>query len=84
MKQAAPPRIYCDNQSTIDAYKAVETTKRGRYIDVNYHCVRLEFLKSKISLNYVNTKENIADLLTKLLPHEVFQRLVKKVFKLDA
>ena len=29
-----PVKVYCDNQATIQAFKATDTTKRGRYIDV--------------------------------------------------
>ena len=72
--------MWCDNQATVDAYKAMECTTRGRYIDVNYHYVRREFLRSNILLERVDTKLNLADLLTKVMPKEDFKRLVKLVF----
>ena len=37
-----PITMYCDNQSTIQAYSTGSSKKRSRYIDVSYHFVNLE------------------------------------------
>ena len=60
--------------------KAMECTKRGRYIDVNYHYVLREFLKSNIKLSHVSSEENLADLLTKVVKKEIFKRLAQRIF----
>lgn len=57
----------------------MECTKRGRYIDVNYHYVRREFLRNKIDLFYVRSEENLADIMTKLMPENKFETMAKRI-----
>ena len=50
---------------------------RTKHIEVHYHYVRERFSVGEISLAYVPTQENIADLLTKALPREKFEAFCK-------
>ena len=50
---------------------------RTKHIEVNYHYVRERFSAEEISLDYVPTQENIADLFTKALPREKFEAFRK-------
>ena len=66
--------MYCDNQSTIEAYGNESTTKRSRYIDVSYHFVKLEAIRSGLRILYVKSEANVADLLTKIPKPELFKK----------
>ena len=61
--------ILCDNQSTIHiANGAIMDFKRSRYMNVKYHWVRNQVKENNcLTVEYIPSKENIADILTKRL-----------------
>lgn len=67
--------LYVDNQSAIRLIKNPEFHKRTKHIDVRYHFIREKFQDGDFQLEYVPTKEQIADVFTKALPKERFQTL---------
>ena len=46
---------------------------RTKHIDVRYHFVRERIERGDIRVDYVNTLEQLADILTKALPREQFK-----------
>ena len=72
-----PISMYCDNQSTIEAYGNESTTKRSRYIDVSYHFVKLEAIRSNLKILYVQSEANVADILTKIPKPNLFKKFSK-------
>lgn len=42
--------------------------------DIRYHFIRERILMSEIEAKYVSTKEMLADIFTKQLPRDLFQR----------
>ena len=49
------------------------------HIDIKYHAI-WEWIKEKqIELQYISTKEQLADILTKSLPYERFKQLRDKI-----
>jgi hypothetical protein len=74
-----PTPLYCNNQSAIALAKSGLMNARTKHIDLRYHYVRDAVDTGLISLSYVHTNEQIADTLTKALPHvklEHFRRLM--------
>lgn len=59
--------FYMDNQSAIRLIKNPVFHKRTKHIDVQYHFIREKFQEGQFNLEYVNTDEQIADILTKAL-----------------
>ena len=49
--------------------------KRTKHIDIRYHFIRHYIQDKAIRLEYVPSKLNIADLMTKALPVQDFRRL---------
>ena len=49
---------------------------RTKHIDIRYHFVREEVQNGAINLKYVATGEMIANILTKPLPKNPFEKLV--------
>ena len=54
-----------DNQGALNLAKNPINHQRSKHIDIKYHFIRAEVQKGFISLNYVPTEENIADIFTK-------------------
>ena len=61
-----------DNMSalTLSAHKAVH--QKIKHIDVKYHFLRSLVFDKAVKSNYVNTKFNIADILTNILDTTTF------------
>lgn len=68
-----------DNLSslTLSAHKAVH--QKTKHIDVRFHFVRNLVCDKIVKLNYINTKVNVADILTKVVDTTTFQSLLKLV-----
>jgi hypothetical protein len=62
---------------TLSAHKAIH--QKTKHIDVKYHFIRDLVSKKMIKLNYVNTKFNIADILTKCLDSHTFSTIISLV-----
>lgn len=56
-------------------------TKRSKHIRIKYHYVRQQVKDKIIEMEYVNTKNNIADIFTKILAYPVFAGLSEKIVK---
>ncbi|KPJ19636.1 Retrovirus-related Pol polyprotein from transposon TNT 1-94 [Papilio machaon] len=64
-----------DNQSAINVIKNSEFHKRCKHIDIKYNFIKEKYQQNVISLNYVNSVEQFADIFTKSLPRERFKLL---------
>lgn len=60
--------LYMDNQSAIKLIKNPVFHKRSKYIDIRYHYIRDKYEQQDFLLEYINTNDQVADLLTKPLP----------------
>ena len=76
-----PVRCFEDNQGCIALAKNFMVTKRSKHIRIKYHYVRQQVEDNVISLEYVNTRQNIADLFTKILPECDFSRHMSRLVK---
>jgi hypothetical protein len=71
--------INADNQPSIALAKNPVFHDRSKHIHIQYHYT-WDLIKEKhISLNYIPTKEMIADILTKALPHVQHEYLARGV-----
>lgn len=68
------PFLFIDNQSAIKLIKNPENHKRSKHIDVKYHFIREKFTNGFFNLQFVPSKDQIADIFTKPLPKESFCR----------
>jgi transposase InsO family protein len=73
--QGDTPIMYADNQSAIRLVKNPEFHKRTKHIDVRYHYIREKYADGKFILEYVKSKDQLADIMTKPIPREQFQYL---------
>ena len=70
----APITVHSDNQAAILATKNGTHTDQAKHIDVAHKFARDLFDRGLINLAYVKSAENPADILTKALGPEAFQR----------
>lgn len=74
-----PINVFEDDQSTVALARCVKVN-RAKAVDVKYHlCPDLES-KHIIKIKYVCNSNQIADILTKTLPHYSFNILCNRIF----
>ena len=70
-----PIRIMEDNEATIKLGRNNMVSARSKHIDLRHHVIRYHNAKGTIQLEYIETSQMIADMLTKILAKPGFQRL---------
>jgi hypothetical protein len=65
--QTEPTDMYSDNQATIRLIRNPEFHQRTKYIDVKYHVIREYYQHGDLTIVYVTTDNNLADVFTKPL-----------------
>ena len=69
--------LFCDNTSAINISKNLVQHSRTKHIDIRHHFIR-DLVESKIvSLEYIDTKKQLADIFTKALDSKRFESLRK-------
>jgi hypothetical protein len=64
--------IYCDNTSSINISKNLVMHAKTKHIPIKYHLLREKVSDKKVRLDYVSSKEQIANIFIKPLPKEAF------------
>ena len=72
-------KIHCNNQGAIALAKDNKFHARTKHIDLRYHFLREAVEDKKISVVYVPTDENLADIFMKALPKPKFKLLVERL-----
>lgn len=73
--QHGPTVIHCDNSSTIKLSKNPVLHGRSKHIDVRYHFLCDLTTKKTIDLVYCRSEDQVADIMTKPLKLEAFEKL---------
>ena len=71
--------IMCDNSSAINLSKNTIQHSRTKHIDIRHHFLRDRVLKGDISLEFIPTDKQIADILTKPLKEEIYVKLRREL-----
>ena len=71
--------IYCDNTSAINLSKNPLHHARTKHIDIRHHFLRDNISKEIISLEFINSENQLADILTKPLSQPVFTKLRREL-----
>ena len=72
LSPAEPTVLFSDNTGAIQLGKHHMITQRSKHFDTKLHLVRDSHQAGNIALQYIPTKSNIADILTKPLPTKQF------------
>jgi len=73
-----PISILCDNTSAISIFKNLVMHSKLKHIPTKYHFLRDQVENQVVNMEYVPTKEHIANIFKKSLPIDTFQYLRKK------
>ena len=78
-----PPKVKCtvfeDNTSCITVAKAPTMTPRTKHIALKFHFFRSFIANGSISIHYIKSTEQVADILTKPLSGELFTYLRDRI-----
>ena len=74
-----PITLYCDNTSAINISKNPVMHTKTKHIAIKYHYVRELVQDKEVKMEYVHTKEQIADIFTKDLPKDAHEHLQGKL-----
>ena len=67
-----PIVIFCGSTNTINISKNLVMHTKTKHIIIKYHFLRELVQEKEVRLEYVNIKEQIADIYTKSLPKNAF------------
>ena len=79
VKYEHPIVINCDNTNAINMSKNPIMHSNTKHIPIKYHYLREQVSQKAVKLEYIDTKEQIADIFTKPLPKESFEHLRQKM-----
>ena len=79
VKYDEPIPILCDNTSAINISKNPVMHSKTKNIPIKFDFLREQVTEKNIKLEYVETKEQIANIFTKPLPRETFEYLRQKL-----
>jgi hypothetical protein len=74
-----PIPIYCDNTSAINISKNPVMHSKMNHILIKYHFLWEQVVEKNNKVEYVGTKEQVADIFTKPLPREAFEYLRQRL-----
>jgi Reverse transcriptase (RNA-dependent DNA polymerase) len=69
--------IRVDNKSTIELAKKLVHHERSKHIDVCFHFIREHMKNCDVEMTYVASRDQVADIFTKPLPTELFNKFKK-------
>ena len=72
-------KIYEDNNSAICIAKNPVTHARTKHIDIKYHFIRDQIDRQVLEVDYCCTQEMVADILTKPLAKDQFEKLRERL-----
>ena len=75
--------IFCDNTSAINITENPIQHSRTKHIEIRHHFIRDHVLKNDISIEYVDSLNQIADIFTKPLNEAQFVKIRRELGMLD-
>jgi hypothetical protein len=70
-----PIKIFCDNNSAIKLFESLRTNNKVKHINMRINFIREMIFAGFITIHFVPTEHNVADIMTKPLPIDQFKRL---------
>ena len=71
--------VFCDNESVLKNSTLPESTVKKKHNSFAYHCTHGAQAVNIVHIAWEKSKLNLADLLTKLLPHDQLHFLVQHI-----
>lgn len=77
------PTLLVDNVGAIKLTKNPEFHKRTKHVEVKYHFVREKYQEGAVRIEHANTEDMIADIMTKPLGRQKFEKFRHKLGLVD-
>ena len=71
--------LYCDNTSAVNISKNLVMHVKTKHIAIKYHYVKELVEDKQVKMEYIHTKEQIADIFTKPLPKDTYEYIRGKL-----
>ena len=81
--EAAPLRLYCDNQATINLINNPVHHDRTKHVGIDRHFIKEKLDEGTLQVGFVKTVDQLADVLTKGVNVAVFEKLCNKMGLID-
>ena len=81
IKTELPITVHCDNIGSMYLGNKSKLSQRTKYIDVKHHFVREYIKKGLIKIVFVKSEENDADIWTKNVKQETYDKHTSKFMK---
>ncbi|KAL0410959.1 UNVERIFIED_CONTAM: Retrovirus-related Pol polyprotein from transposon TNT 1-94 [Sesamum latifolium] len=78
-EQRGPTTIFCENMSAIAMAKNLVFHARSKHIELRHHFFRELVNEGEISIKFINTNDQPADILTKAVTSDKFEKFKKQV-----
>mgnify|MGYP003507168593 FL=1 len=72
-------KVYCDNESVVNATTRPESTLKKKHSAINYHRCREAIAAGHIRVAWINGIDNLSDALTKVLVGERRRYLFSRI-----
>jgi transposase InsO family protein len=79
--QSSIPILYCDNQAAIAISKNDVNHSRTKHIDIRHHYIREAIQNHELDIKWIESEKQLADINTKALGRNTFERLRQKIMK---
>ncbi|CAN6705159.1 unnamed protein product [Malus baccata var. baccata] len=74
-----PPSLYCDNLSTLALSSNPVFHSKIKHLDTDYHFVREKVQKGDLTVHYIPTDDQVADVFTKGLHSPIFLKHCRRL-----
>jgi hypothetical protein len=82
-ENSPPSKIFEDNTASIQIASQVGVSDRTKHMQIKYHFLRHKLESEVFTLEYLNTKKMLADMLTKPLPGPALYPMLTSITRLE-
>ena len=81
LQSSEPTQIWIDNQPAIQLSKHKMIKQRTKHIQLKYDWIKEQIENKEVVVTYKETTKNLADVFTKVLPRQIFEKFINCIMK---